>query len=220
VIVHHTTTLSALQQIGAEPRTWSVIRHGPFTSLVGSGPRRSAPPGEPRLLFFGQVLPYKGVEELAEALGLLAAPLRVTVAGACRDPRLARRLQRAAAALGGRMVLRLERVPDDELPSLLGSADVLVLPYRHVTTSGSALLGLAFGLPLVVPDLPALAELPDAATIRYDGSVEGLAGALDRARRLRAEELAAMSRAARDYAASVSWESVAEQTAAAFRSLL
>jgi len=87
-------------------------------------------------------------------------------------------------------------------------------------TSGSALLGLAFGLPVVVPALPGLQELPDEATFRYDGTVEGLAGALDSASRLEPAELRAMSTAARAFAGSSSWEHVAAQTAAAFRELV
>ena len=36
------------------------------------------------------------------------------------------------------MEARLERIPDEELSQLLGDADAVVLPFRQITTSGSA----------------------------------------------------------------------------------
>ena len=66
------------------------------------------------------------------------------------------------------------------MPALLAAADVVVLPFRRVSTSGSALLALCHGRPLIVPDLPGLADLPGQAVLRYDGSRPGLAAALTR----------------------------------------
>ena len=61
---------------------------------------------------------------------------------------------------------------------MLAAADVVVLPFRRVTTSGSAMLALSHGRPLIVPDLPGLADLPDEAVLRYDGGVPELIAAI------------------------------------------
>jgi glycosyltransferase involved in cell wall biosynthesis len=119
-----------------------------------------------------------------------------------------------------RITLRLERIPDDEVAALLAAADVVVLPYRRVTTSGTAMLALSHGRPLVVPALLGLADLPDQAVIRYDGKVSSLTGVLVWMACADDEILAAMSAAARTYAAGVSWQDIARRTMAQMTSLL
>ena len=88
----------------------------------------------------------------------------------------------------------------------------MVLPYRRITTSGSGVLALCHGRPLVVPDLPGLAELPDDAVVRYDGTAQGLAGALAGIILADASVLAKMSSAAYAYCAATGWSEIAEKT--------
>ena len=80
---------------------------------------------------------------------------------------LRRSLVERSADLGETVSLRLEYLDDAELLRLLADADVLVYPFRRITTSGSVMLGLAAGRPVVVPDLPAFRDLPAEATYRY-----------------------------------------------------
>ena len=87
-----------------------------------------------------------------------------------------------------------------------------MLPYRKITTSGSGVLALCHGRPLVVPLLPGLAELPDDAVIRYDGTTQGLSGALTSIILADAAVLAKMSAAAYAYCAEISWSEIAERT--------
>jgi glycosyltransferase involved in cell wall biosynthesis len=73
-------------------------------------------------------------------------------------------------------------------------------------------LALCHGRPLVVPDLPGLAELPDDAVIRYDGTEAGLAAALAGVVTADASVLAKMSSAADAYCAATTWSEIAEKT--------
>ena len=84
----------------------------------------------------------------------------LTVAGQCPDRRLRAELHERWPGAGHPVTLHLDWVPDAEVPALLAAADVVVLPFRRVSTSGSALLALCHGRPLIVPDLPGLADLP------------------------------------------------------------
>ena len=131
-----------------------------------------------------------------------------------RRQSLAARTNRARQRLPGRVDLRLEWVSDQDASRLLQAADAVVLPYRHITTSGSAMLALGHGRPLVVPDLPGLAELPDDAVVRYDGTTQGLGRALAGIILADAAVLAKMSAAAFEYGAAVNWSEIAEQTLA------
>ena len=162
------------------------------------------------------------MEELLAAFLALPEELatELTVAGQCSDRDLRSRLQTLAQRGGTRIVLRLEYIPDEELAGLLDRADVVVLPFRHVTTSGSAVLALNHGKPLVVPALAALADLPQEAVVRYRGGIPALTAALAQLAWADDETLAAMSAAARRYAAAVTWPDIARETTAAMLSVL
>lgn len=216
VLVHSQFALGELNALGLTPRRAAVTPHGPFPASPpaaelrppgsGSGPRR--------LLFIGRVREYKGVTDLLDAFearpGLDA---QLVVAGECDDARLRSELV-AAAARDSRVTLRLRRAGDRELSLLLGDADAVVLPFRRVTTSGSALLALSHGRPLVVPCWPALAELPGDAVLRYDGTTPGLAQALERIVSAEGTALAAMSAAAVRYTSAEAWPEIAMKTVA------
>jgi glycosyltransferase involved in cell wall biosynthesis len=213
VIAHSLSAERRVADTLGTPRASTVIPLGPFGISVPRAAREAGAPLE--LLFFGTVLAYKGVEELLVALGRVGpeAPLRLTVAGRCPDEALRSRLIELASPLGERVTLRLERVPDEELPTLLGSHDVLVLPFRDVTTSSSAILGLEAGMPVLVPDLPVFEEMP---VVTYEPGVDGLTGAL---RELAGSDRAELDRRgaeSRAWATRLSWDDIADMTCRAF----
>jgi glycosyltransferase involved in cell wall biosynthesis len=210
VIAHSEAALAGLAALGARPRRSAVIPHGPLAPVPpaarwtapGSGPRR--------ILFFGKICEYKGTEDLLAAWPADTAA-DLTVAGQCDDPALKARL-RGLAQGGQHITLRLERIPEQDVGPLLTSADAVVLPYRQATTCGCAMLALAYGRPLIVPDLDAFAHLPRAALVRYDGTRQALTSALAHVARAEGPALAAMGTAARAYAATLSWPDIAART--------
>lgn len=216
VIAHSRATLDELASLGMVPRRSAVIPHGPFTRPAE--PDLARVPGDGQgarqFLFFGKVRPYKGVDILLEAFAALPpeAGAHLTVAGECADPALAARLAALAERAPGRVTLRFGWVAGEDTARLLAAADAVVLPFRHITTSGSALLALGHGRPLVVPDLPGLAELPDDAVVRYDGTVPGLTRALADVTEADGAVLAKMSAAALAHVATMTWGEIADRT--------
>lgn len=213
VMAHSRAALAGLAELGAVPRKTLLIRHGPMGPPAAMTLRAPGSGGGPReFLFFGKVAEYKGIGELVAAFAGLPAgtPARLTVAGRCDNASM-----RGLLATAGNVRLRLEHVPEQEVPDVLAGADVVVLPFRRVTTSGSAELALAHARPLIVPDLPGLAGLPAGAVTRYDGTVPGLTAALADLAEADGARLAAMSAAAADYSAQASWEQIAQATVAA-----
>jgi glycosyltransferase involved in cell wall biosynthesis len=95
-----------------------------------------------RLLSFGRLLPYKGLDLLDAALALLGprADLSVRVVGQGPETAVLRQLRR-------RPGVRVENrwVPEAEIGTLLAWADGLVLPYREATQSGVAAAAVAAG---------------------------------------------------------------------------
>ena len=224
VLAHSPSALAELAALGAMARRSAVIQHGPIAPVPSSAPLGSPSTGEEprRFLFFGRVQEYKGVEDLLAAFAAMPGDIaaHLTVAGQCDDTRLRSRLNTLARRGGACVVLRLEHIPDEEVAQLFAAADVVVLPFRRVTTSGSAMLALSHGRPLIVPDLPGLAHLPDQAVLRYDGKIPVLAAAMARLARADDETLAAMSAAARSPASGMTWREIAERTMAEMLSVL
>jgi glycosyltransferase involved in cell wall biosynthesis len=114
------------------------------------------------VLYFGLIRRYKGVDVLLEALARLPAssPVVALLAG---EPwgALERRLRRRVAQsdLAGRVIARLEWVPEAEAAAWFAAADAAVLPYRSATGSAVAAQALAAGLPLVGTAVGGIAEV-------------------------------------------------------------
>jgi glycosyltransferase involved in cell wall biosynthesis len=214
VIAHSEAALADLERVVERPRHAAVIPPGPFNPNPRAAevrPPGAARSGSLRLLFFGKVIPYKGVEELLEAVAKLRpGSVDLRVVGKCDDPGLRRRIESLA---GPGVELRLDRrVSDEEATDLMGWADAVALPFRRVTTSASALFAMEHGRPLVLPGLPAFSELPDEAVRRYDGSVGGLVTALEEVAAWTPERLAAAGAAAREYTQRFTWAGAADST--------
>lgn len=169
--------------------------------------------------FVGAIRGYKGVGELLEAFGAAGPALgpdaRLLVCGKPLPSRLGRELEERAGA-DPRILLRLERVPEEDLSRILRAADVVVLPFRDILTSGSAILALSHGRPVVAPALGCLPEtLPDDAVLLYDAEVpDALADAL---RQAATADLGAMGARARAYADTLDWDDIAARTAELYR---
>jgi glycosyltransferase involved in cell wall biosynthesis len=221
VFVHSEATVDALRRIRAVPRRRVVIQHGPFESDVHTAGARPAGVGDGRLhlAFVGRVAEYKGIEDLLAAAARLpaAASVRLTVAGACEDEQLERRIRDAARDVRVPTTLRLEYVRDEELTALLNDADAIVLPFRRITTSGSVQLAMGYGRPVLIPDLPTLRDLPGDAVVRYDGGIDELAAAMQGLTRMSRTALAEIGLRARTHVEGLSWRVTAERTVEAFR---
>jgi glycosyltransferase involved in cell wall biosynthesis len=162
-----------------------------------------------RVLFVGQMRPYKGVEALLPAV-LGCHEIELVLIG---DGDHLREYQLLAADLGNTNVQFLGRVPDQELTARYDGSDVVVLPsVTKAEAFGLVVLeGMAAGCVPVVSDLPGVRDLvartgavvPPGDVERLRAALLGLAG--DRAR------LEQLSRAARRRAEGLGWETCVAQ---------
>ena len=107
--------------------------------------------------------------------------------------------------------LELRFINDDELQYFFASADIAAYPFTEITTSGSALLALSFGVPIIAPRIGALADIPQSAGFFYNPRTESLQAMLKSAI-LQPEKLAAARMAACEYRDTLNWEDIAHQT--------
>ena len=141
-----------------------VTRHGHYRFDMGAPatPRRS--PGTPvKLVYFGQIRPYKGLDSLIRAAsGVSPADISIRIVGWSKDPEFTRLLhQLAEGAPAVALDIRDKLVPQDDLESALDACDGVVLPYRNILNSGAALFALSRNRPVMAPRLGTLPELQD-----------------------------------------------------------
>jgi glycosyltransferase involved in cell wall biosynthesis len=132
------------------------------TVVPAPGQLRAARPdarGRCRLLFFGIVRPYKGLDVLLCALARAPASLTLTVAGEFWGGTVETEKLIAELGLADRVRLRPGYVAAAGIPALFAAADVLVLPYREATASQNALLAFAHGVPVITTTAGALGDL-------------------------------------------------------------
>ncbi len=127
----------------------------PPHTLADPPPPPRAHGGKLRLLCFGRLLPYKGLDLLADALAMLLPrpDLEVRVVG--NGPESA-----ALAALRGLPGVSVENrwVPEDEVGTLIAWSDAVVLTHREASQSGVAAAALAAGRYIVSTRVGGLAE--------------------------------------------------------------
>jgi glycosyltransferase involved in cell wall biosynthesis len=198
----------AVGRLGVAPELVAVVPHGNYLPLhrPRGGPQAASraalglpEDGRRVLLLFGRLGAYKGGAELLDALDA-AGPdgPHLLVAGKQVEP-LGPRLDRLPNAVRARIVVRDGFVPEGEVETLFHAADAVVLPYRAILTSGTALLALSLARPVIAPALPSLAELLEDGrdALLYDpGDADGLAGALHRFAALAPGRLVEMQAAA------------------------
>jgi D-inositol-3-phosphate glycosyltransferase len=116
------------------------------------------------ILFFGNIAPYKGLDDLVKALSIVKNKLpglRLIIAGRIKGAESYWKeieLIIEQYNLSQDIIIKLEYIPDEEVEVYLKSADVLILPYRHIFQSGVVFLSYNFGLPIIATDVGSLAE--------------------------------------------------------------
>ncbi|CAN5429420.1 glycosyltransferase family 4 protein [soil metagenome] len=210
----------------------SVIPHGPFfydlpeTKDVETARAFGVEEGQLLVLWQGIIFPYKGVDLLLDAWQHVEArgSAACLVIAGTGPAELLESIREQVERLGLKQVkLHFRFISTEELVAMYRQADVVVYPYRAITTSGALATGLALGKTILASDLPVFRELlkndENALLVdptRTDALAETLLRLIEEAP-LR-ERLAAKVRAMRF--GDESWLSIAKKTVAAYRSVL
>jgi glycosyltransferase involved in cell wall biosynthesis len=201
----------------------AVIPLGSFSFGEAPHPPRTLPDDRPiELLFFGRLLAYKGVDILAEAYRLLRS-------------RYGGRLRLRIAGLGSEADYRtlLSDLPgltwdnrwiaEEEVDRLLAEADILLLPYREASQSGSLAAAETAALPSVatpvgglIEEITAYGSGAVAAEVTGPAFAEAVAGLIESPERYAACSKAALASAQ----GPKSWPRIAELFADFVRRML
>lgn len=135
------------------------IPHGHYRAAFAEHPQPAAEPG--RILYFGLIRPYKGVDTLIAAFSAIAREdIRLRIVG---DPHPGQADHiRQECARDPRISGLLAFVDDRRLVEEIRRAQLVVLPYRGgMHNSGSLLAALSLGRPVLVPESPVNAAVSE-----------------------------------------------------------
>ncbi|GAB3146024.1 GDP-mannose--glycolipid 4-beta-D-mannosyltransferase [Microbacterium neimengense] len=129
-----------------------------------------------RVLYFGIVRPYKGVQTLLDAfLSAPEADATLRIVGSATGDRGDG--VRAAVASDDRISARLQYVTDAELDDEILAAEIIVLPYRRMHNSGALFLALSHNRPVLVPrsavNEDISREVGAGWVYQFDGDLDG-----------------------------------------------
>jgi glycosyltransferase involved in cell wall biosynthesis len=164
---HDRELLSETYDLSSKPV--AVVPHGPFAHYRTN--HQPAEDGAFRLLFFGLIRPYKGLEHLIAAFDRLspeeAARYRLAIVGetweGCTEP--IEMIERSPHR--DRITLVNRYVTDEEAVEHFSRADALVLPYLRSSASGPLHIAMSNGIPVIVSAVGGLVE----AVGDYEGAI-------------------------------------------------
>lgn len=116
------------------------------------------------ILYFGAIKLYKGIEHLVAAFQQIAATgeYRLVIAGERKKghEEYWQSIQQSIE-LGpcpGKVLQKIEFIPDSEVEIYFKAADVAVLPYSEIFQSGILFLTYAYGVPVIATDVGSFSE--------------------------------------------------------------
>jgi glycosyltransferase involved in cell wall biosynthesis len=143
-----------------------IVPHGPYDQYVAGREPVPGPAEVCRLLYFGVIRPFKGVEDIIAALDLMdedeAARFHLTVVGETWEGWTLPAEMIARSRHRDRICFVNRYVADDEVQGFFDAADAAVLPYHRASASGPLHLAMASGLAVVVTSVGGLVEAAEA----------------------------------------------------------
>lgn len=193
-------------------RATETIPHGHYRDWFAEYDKPSAETG--RVAFVGLVRRYKGVEELVRTFKTVTRTASLHVAGRPSTPEMAAQLHDLASG-DDRISLDLRFLDDQDLVGAVANASLVVLPYRHMHNSGTALTALSLDRPVLVPANEVNTRLSSEVGAGWVQQYDGELTAADIERALEATERLAPG--ARPDLTAREWDTQGARHVAAYR---
>ena len=200
------------EHFGYPVERMTMIPHGIFRFDGAPIRVRDWPVGRPfRFLFFGRLLPYKGLDLLMAAVERIdpGVDFELAIVGAGDLGPLAAQMARHP-----RVRLDQRWIPEAAVGEIFAAADATVAPYREASQSGVLAASYGAGLPMVATPVGGLAEqiVPFGAGLVVDDlSPDGFAAAMTRLATDPALYRRLAARAVETAEGPLSWDRIAQQ---------
>ena len=203
VIVHgEQSRKDAMAMLHCPSEKMNVAPHGNYrdvypkaTTEMRDRARAGIPDDQRVFLFFGYMRKYKGIERLLRVWTALSPTnASLWLAGPCFDETYEASLRSEASKIKN---VRIDCgfIADQDVTKMISGADFVVLPFEKVQTSGSTILALSFGKPVIAPRIGEIPEtLGEASDLIFEpGSDCALSEAIQKGLRADIDDLAKKS---------------------------
>ncbi|WP_227132776.1 glycosyltransferase family 4 protein [Halorubellus salinus] len=225
-IVHTKNQRDALLRHGMDSDDVTVIPHGAY-QVFGDYDDIAPEPDSNVVLFFGHVVPQKGIDTLIEAIPIVAETVPDVTLLVAGDGRIPSDVRPTVDEHSEHYDINTEYVPNDRVSKCFERASVVALPYREQEGgtkghSGALATAISFGKPVVssrAGEFPELVGDRGCGLTVPSGDPERLAAVItdlltDDARR---RGMAANSRA---LATELSWDRIADRHVSLYEAVL
>lgn len=205
---------------GVQSQKLQVIPHGHYrdvypAAIAQTEARQKLNLPEQGLIFlnFGMLRPYKGIEKILEVWRSqpeLNTNHYLLIVGKALDVPYASTLRQQVQTINN-VALIDQFIPDEAIHLYFSAADIIVLPFNQILTSGSLLLAVSYGKPIIAPNLPNLREtLGEATDFLYDpDDPTGLLMAMQRSLN---SDLTLLQQKVEQAGDRLSWDRIAQAT--------
>ena len=132
-------------------------------------------------LFFGNIVEYKRVDLLIEAIRILenkgVTNFKVQISGYCRKDKWERKYAPLMKGIEN-VSVDIRRIPNEEIPNLFERSHYFVMPYQDIAQSGAMTVALFYNIPIIASELDTFKEFMTGENDGYFfqmGSAEQLA---------------------------------------------
>ena len=225
IIVHNYSNAEYLQQTGQiNSQTNSkltVIPHGHYRDVYPPGISQGEARAKLNLttdgflyLNLGMIRPYKGIENLLQVWQsnqIIFQSHTLLIAGKPINESYQTHIT-TLTTKANQIIFQPHFIPSEKIHLYFSAADVIVLPFSNILTSGSLILAMSYHKPIIAPRQGGIAEtLKNADSLLYDsGDRQGLAKALKASTEIDLNDLSSQVKLACD---RLNWHKIAQKTA-------
>lgn len=226
LVVHSQSALNSLShEYRVDPSKVDIIAHGHYRETYGKAIDQIQARKQLNLslkgklyLHLGALRPYKGIEHLLEVWQANQENLTdatLLIAGLSYDSQYLQKLE-SLISHTERVIFYPQFIKDEQIHLFFSAADLVVLPYQRILTSGSAILAMSYGKPVIAPRLGSIPEvLSTADWLLYNSNdIQGLNRAIQQSVTCSLPELQELTIRACD---RLNWETIGQQTALSFK---
>lgn len=179
VFVHSEKAIEICQRAyGVNLSCATITAHGNYLALrepeetVARQPQTFKPAGITRFLHLGRIRRYKNLDKLALAIvrsGMEGNRVHLRIAGAGRG-RECEFIEKLSRDYPEYLTVDCRFIQDSEIETEMAAADWFVVWNRDVLTSGTAVLSMSYGLPLLTESSEAIGDFvnPDGGTVLFE----------------------------------------------------
>ncbi|AFY47770.1 glycosyltransferase [Nostoc sp. PCC 7524] len=221
IILHNQATLEVIaQEYQFSPQKASVILHGHYRDVYHPPIEQSIarqkldlPSQGYIFLNLGLLRPYKGIEKLIDTWSKnqdVFSQHTLLIAGKA-DSIYATKLQQKIVNTKG-IALIPEFIDEERIHLFFSAATVVVLPYENILNSGSLILAMTYGLPVIAPRIGSIPEyLGNADQLLYEADdISGLFKSMDMSLK---NDLRQLSQDVIKACDRLNWNKIAQDTA-------